>query len=109
MKHKTLATWLAFLLGSLGVHWFYLGRKRAWLYIALFPLSFFGGCFDAIKIGLMPAEAFNRAYNPGYPDNTPQGSGLTVFAIALALAVGMGSLMAALAIVFQWYFVGVAA
>ena len=110
MKQKTVTTWMAFLLGSLGIHWFYLGKRSLGiLYIVLFPLSFLIGCFDAIRLGLMPTEAFNQRYNPDLPTDTPQGSWLTVVGIGLSLAIGMTAFMSALAIAFQWYFTGYAA
>ena len=107
MKNKTSTTWLAFLLGSVGAHWFYLGKKTLGVvYLVLFPLSFFAGCIDAIRLGLLPAEAFNQRFNPDAPIDTPQGSGLTVLGIGLSLAVGMAAFMSCLAMLFQWYFAG---
>jgi TM2 domain-containing membrane protein YozV len=109
MKRKTLATWLALLLGAFGVHWFYLGRKTGWLYLLFFPLAFYLSFLDAIRLGLMPDEKWNATYNPELPADTPQTSGLTVTAVALALGAGVTLLVSTLAIIFQWYFVGVAA
>lgn len=109
MKQKTVATWLALLLGAVGAHWFYLGRRRAWLYIVLFPLSLYASFVDAIRLGLMPDEKWNAEFNPDLPVDTRQTSGLTVTAVALALGAGVTLLMSTLAVLFQWYFVGVAA
>ena len=110
MKRKTVATWLALLLGPLGAHWFYLDRKKLGiLYLVLFPVSFFASGIDAMRMGLMPDERWNQTHNPDLPVDTPQTTGLTVTAVALALGAWVTVLMSTLAIVFQWYFVGVAA
>lgn len=108
MKRKTIAVWLALILGPLGAHWFYLKRSRAWLYLLFFPLSFFVSCVDAMRLGLMPDEKWNETYNPDIPADTRQTSGLTITAVALSLGVWVTGLMSALAILFQWYFVGMA-
>jgi hypothetical protein len=108
MKRKTIAVWLALVFGPLGAHWFYLKRSRAWLYLLFFPLSFFVSCVDAMRLGLMPDEKWNEAYNPDIPADTPQTSGLTITAVALSLGVWVTGLMSALAILFQLYFVGMA-
>jgi len=97
MKSKTLATWLAFLLGSLGVHRLYLHGLRdrlAWLHLpptllgaygvqrmlalgqddraawALIPLlgvTLSLGALAAIRYGLTPDERWNARFNPGGP------------------------------------------
>ena len=108
MKQKTLATWLAFLFGAFGAHWFYLNQRRAWLYLFLFPLSFFAGCIDALRLGLMSDERWNQSFNPTLPEDTPQSNWLTVVGVGLALAIGVTVMMASLAVLFQWYFVGMA-
>jgi TM2 domain-containing membrane protein YozV len=108
MKQKTLATWLAFLFGAFGAHWFYLNQRRAWLYLLLFPLSFFAGCIDALRLGLMPDERWNQIFNPTLPEDTPQSSWVTVVGVGLALAIGVTVMMASMAVLFQWYFVGMA-
>jgi TM2 domain-containing membrane protein YozV len=106
MKHKTVATWLAWTLGSLGAHRFYLGQKYAWAYVLFPPVSFFIGCLEALIIGLMPDEKFNRCFNPTLAPNTRQTYPLTIVGIALALAIGVAALMATLAMIFQQYFAG---
>lgn len=108
MKHKTLTVWLALLLGPLGAHWFYLGKRRAWAYLLFFPVSFFASGIDAMRLGLMPDDKWNEAYNPDIPVDTPQSNGLTVTGIGLALAAWVTVLMSTLAVIFQWYFVGFA-
>ncbi len=94
MKNKTLATWLAFLLGPLGFHRFYLfGRQDtlgwllpiptalgvsgfervsqyglddvvSWWLLPIFGLLLTGTCLNAIIYGLMSPEAWNRRFNP---------------------------------------------
>lgn len=94
MKNKTLATWLTFWGGPLGLHRFYLkgfGDMLAWLLPMPTALSIYGiqrvqafglddqlswalipflgfniaGCaLTAIVYGLMPAEKWNAKFNP---------------------------------------------
>ncbi|MFN7835931.1 MAG: NINE protein [Burkholderiaceae bacterium] len=105
-KSKTVAVWAALLFGWIGAHWFYLRRRRAWLYVLCPPIAFFAGCLDALVIGLMPDERFNRTYNSHCLKSPVQTNGLTIFGIILALALGVGSLVSLLAIAFQWFFTG---
>ena len=65
MKNKKLAILLAFTLGGLGVHRFYLGQKKlGWLYLGfcwtLVPLLV--GLIDAICFCFMSYATFNRKY-----------------------------------------------
>ena len=81
MKNKLVATVLAFFLGIFGVHRFYLGQK--FLGVVYFLLFFIGlgatgasegevpvimfpallGFIDAILLGVMPKEEFDKKYN----------------------------------------------
>lgn len=94
-KSKTVAAWLAFVAGPLGLHRFYLhglgdwlgwllplptalgvyGLERvqqlgqddplSWLLIPLLGFTIAGCALRAILYGLTDAEAWNRRYNPG--------------------------------------------
>lgn len=66
MKNKKLAALLAFTLGSVGVHRFYLGQpKYGWLYLGfswtLIPLLV--SIIDAICFSCMSYATFNRKYS----------------------------------------------
>jgi TM2 domain-containing membrane protein YozV len=93
LKHKTLSTYLALFLGTLGAHRFYLrgfgdiwgwlqasvtalgliGMRRiwvlgqddqlAWVLVPLFGFSLFAACLAAIVFGLMQEAKWNAAYN----------------------------------------------
>jgi hypothetical protein len=136
MKSKTLAAWLAFLGGPLGLHRFYLrglgdllgwllpiptalglyGIERvqtygqddtaSWLLIPLLGFTVAACCLTAIVYGLMTPEQWNARFNPSAaPDASSGGTRwATIFAIALALMVGAGVLMASIAFSFQRYF-----
>jgi len=136
MKSKTIAAWLAFLGGPLGLHRFYLrglgdlpgwllpiptalglyGLERvqkfgqddvlSWLLVPLLGFTFAGCCLTAIVYGLMTREQWNARFNPGAAqDAEPGGTHWgTIFAIALALMIGAGVLMASIAFSFQRYF-----
>lgn len=104
MKNKTLATWLSFLVGPLGLHRFYLfglGDLKGWLLPiptalglyglervqqfglndrlswALIPLLGFtiAGCaLMAIIYGLMTPQKWNARFNPGLEEEAAPGS-----------------------------------
>ena len=103
LKNKTIATWLAFLGGTLGLHRFYLrgfgdligwllpiptllgvyGIKRAldlgvddtlsWALIPLVGATFAGCCLNAIVYGLMAPEKWNTRRNPQAPADAAAG------------------------------------
>lgn len=134
MKNKTLAAWLAFLGGPLGLHRFYLhglgdlwgwllpiptalglyGIERvqrfgqddvlSWWLIPLLGFTIAGCCLTAIVYGLMAREKWNAKF--GQPAEHEAGGThwFTVFAVALALMFGAGVLMASIAFSFQRYF-----
>ena len=94
MKSKTIATWLAFLGGPLGLHRFYLRGIRdltgwllpiptilglyglmraqtnglddpwAWILIPLLGFTIAGCALNAIVYGLMAQESWNTRFNP---------------------------------------------
>jgi hypothetical protein len=95
MKSKTLAAWLTFLFGPIGLHRFYLfgwgdtlgwllpiptalgvyGFERvqqyglddvlSWWLLPVFGFTVAGTCLNAIVYGLMRPEVWNRRFNPG--------------------------------------------
>ncbi|HMS06869.1 MAG TPA: NINE protein [Burkholderiaceae bacterium] len=103
MKNKTLAAWLAFLGGPVGLHRFYLhgfsdwlgwlllvptalglwGVSRArefgvddqlsWLLIPLLGFTIAGCALQAIIFGLATPERWNARYNPGAPLDAAPG------------------------------------
>jgi hypothetical protein len=103
MKNKTLATWLTFLGGPLGLHRFYLyglGDMVGWLLPVPTALGLYGiervqqyglddqtswwlipllgfnmaACgLNAIVYGLMAAEKWNARFNPGSEPQAPAG------------------------------------
>lgn len=107
-KNKTLATFLAAVLGGFGAHRFYLYGKRdgrAWLYVFLFPLSMFAGFIAALVIGLTPDEKWDARHNPA--SGRLSDSGWTVILIVIAtFAIGTGSLIAAIARTFDLLYTG---
>ncbi|MDB5750599.1 MAG: hypothetical protein JWP65_1020 [Ramlibacter sp.] len=137
MKSKTVAAWLAFVGGPLGLHRFYLkglgdmlgwmlpmptalglyGIQRvqqlgqddslSWFLIPLLGFTIAGCCLTAIVYGLSTPEKWNQRFNPGAPQDAAAGAThwATIFAIAGALLIGAGSLMASIAYSFEHYFV----
>ena len=131
-KSKTLATWLALLLGSLGAHRFYLCGWRdwiawlhpvpallglagairmsnlgqddhaAWLLIPLLGLMLVVGMSSAIVIGLTPDEKWAARHQPGQP---VQHTGWgAVIGVVIALLLGGTVLMGAIAFGGQKFF-----
>ncbi len=103
LKHKTLAAWLTFVGGPLGLHRFYLhglsdtlgwllpiptalglyGIERvlqngvddlwSWVLIPLLGFTIAACALNAIVYGLMTAEKWNARYNPQAPIDAPAG------------------------------------
>lgn len=132
-KNKTLTAALAFLLGWLGAHRFYLRGKTdryGWMHIVGSALGLLGawlmwtsdrsaisgwilsgiGCVSvlagflaAIVYGLRPDERWDAQFNPGSTRRSK--SGWTVVLIVIfSLFIGAGYLMSGLAFTFQTYF-----
>lgn len=131
-KSKTLATWLALLLGSLGAHRFYLYGWRdwiawlhpvpallglagairmsnlgqddhaAWLLIPLLGLMLVVGMGSAIVIGLTPDEKWAARHHPGQP--VRHTSWGAVIGVVIALLLGGTVLMGAIAFGGQKFF-----
>lgn len=111
MKRKTVAAWLAFLGGPLGLHRFYLrglgdllgwllpiptalglyGIQRvqqfgqddalSWALVPLLGFTIAGCCLTAIVYGLMAPEKWNAKFNPSAPAEAAAG-GTSWFTIA---------------------------
>ena len=132
-KSKTLATWLALLLGPLGAHRFYLygwrdalawlhlpptllglaGALRlrnlgqddhaAWLLVPLLGLMLVAAMLAAITTGLTPDERWADRHNPGLPPRATRWG--PVIAVVIALMVGGIVLMGTLAFGGEKFFV----
>jgi hypothetical protein len=121
MKNKTLAAWLAFLGGPVGLHRFYLyslGDPWGWLYsiptalglygiqrvqvagvddhwswvlIPLLGFSLAASALTAIVYGLMPAEKWNAKFNPSTAADALPGQTNWLTVGALVCALLLGS------------------
>lgn len=131
-RSKTLATWIALLGGSLGLHRFYLHGLRdalgwlhlpptllglwgvsrmrefgqddtlSWVLIPLLGLMVAQACLHAIVYGLTPDERWDERRNGGRPG---PGTGWgPVLGVIAALMVGAGVLMATIAFSGQRFF-----
>jgi TM2 domain-containing membrane protein YozV len=122
IKNKTLATWLAVLLGSMGVHRFYLrglgdwigwmhpiasalgwwGVERvqiygqddqlSWILIPFLGASIAAACLAAIVYALSDRTKWNRWFNPGTEDEAASGATNWLTIGALVLALLMGTI-----------------
>lgn len=120
-RHKTLATWLAFVGGPLGLHRFYLygpgdllawaapvptalgvwGIERvrqfgvddmlSWALIPMLGLHIAGCCLAAIVYGLASRERWNARRNPGRAADDPAGATNWLTVIGVALALLVGT------------------
>ena len=132
MKNKTIAAWLSFLGGPLGLHRFYLrgmgdwlgwllpiptalglyGIERArmyglddgwsWVLIPLLGFTIAGCALMAIIYGLMAPEKWNARFNAGAPPDAAPG--LTNWATigAVVLALLFGTTVLMASIVFSF-------
>ena len=121
MKNKTLAAWLAFLGGPLGLHRFYLrgfgdlmgwllpiptalglyGIERveqfgqddilSWLLVPLLGFTVAGCCLTAIVYGLMTREQWNARFNPGAPADAESGGTRWLTIFAIAASLMIGA------------------
>ena len=131
-KSKTLATWLALLGGSAGLHRFYLhglsdawgwlhpvlallglsGVQRAlafgqddtvsWALIPLLGLTLSASMLTAIVYGLTSDEKWNARFNPANPEM--HSGWLAVIGVVVALLMGTAVLMATIAFSGQRFF-----
>ena len=132
MKSKTLATWIALVGGSLGLHRFYLfGWRDAWAWLHPWPtlLGLYGlqrvrqfgqddhvawvlipiggvivavSMLAAILYGLTPDERWDARFNAA--SGTSRSGWGAVIGVVLALMLGAGVLMATIAFSGQRYF-----
>ena len=131
-RSKTLATWLALLGGSLGLHRFYLhGAADLWGWLLWFPtlvgaygvlrmralgqddqlawvlmpalgLVLAATMLTAIVYGLMPQEQWNARFDPH--GNAYASPWLNVAGAIVALALGATALLSSIAFIGQRYF-----
>ncbi|MBC7547752.1 MAG: TM2 domain-containing protein [Polaromonas sp.] len=130
-KNKTLAAWLAFITGQLGLHRFYLlgpsdpwawlhpvvagigwlGVRRvqvyglddqlSWLLIPLLGLTLAATALTAIYYGLMSTEKWNGRYNPNTPDD-PAGQTNWLTVGAVVFSLLFGAVALMASIVFSF-------
>jgi hypothetical protein len=121
MKHKTLATWLAFWGGPMGLHRFYLygfadtlawllpiptalgfyGLERvqkfgqddtlSWLLIPMLGFTIAGCALNAIVYGLTPIEKWNAKFNPLADAQAPSGQTHWGTVIGIVMALLVGA------------------
>ena len=132
MKNKTLAAWLAFLGGPLGLHRFYLHglgdlwgwalpiptalglygvqRVRAlglddqwsWALIPLLGFTIAGCALTAIIHGLTTREKWNARHNPGAPELAPAGATSWLTIGAVVLSLLFGTTVLMASIAFSF-------
>jgi len=128
-RNKVVLGLLACFLGWLGAHWWYLGRRYAWLVtlavvICLvaatqYPLwydnpAFFlvfipmvDGFIEGVVFSLMPDEKFDRLYHPGQGRVTHTGLGPVLVAIFGTLIGAIAGMFAiAMVVVYTWTAMG---
>lgn len=131
-RSKTVAAWLAFLGGPLGLHRFYLhglgdwlgwllpiptvlglyGIERArmyglddqasWVLIPFVGFTFAGCALTAIVYGLMAPEKWNAHHNPGLPADAAPGRTNWFTVGAVALALFFGATVLMASLVFSF-------
>jgi hypothetical protein len=132
MKNKTLATWLAFWTGPLGLHRFYLygltdmlawllpiptalgfyGLERvqqlgqddqlSWMLIPLLGFTIAGCAMNAIVYGLTPIEKWNAKFNPQADALTPSGRTQWGTIIGIVVALLLGTTALMSSLVFSF-------
>ena len=132
MKNKTLAAWLAFIGGPLGLHRFYLrgpgdllgwlipvptfmglyGLKRiqqngiedplSWLLMPLLGITIASCALTAIVYGLMSTEKWNEWFNPAAPLDAAPGKTNWLTLGAIALSLLVGTTVLLSSIVFSF-------
>ena len=132
MKNKTVATWLAFVGGPMGLHRFYLwgrsdrlgwlltiptlfglyGVLRArefglddqwsWVLIPLLGFTMAGCALNALVFGLMDVEKWNRRFNPDAPLDAVEGRTNWLTVGALATSLSIGTTVLIATIAFSF-------
>ena len=108
---KTALSWMACLFGVFGAHWWYLGRRRAWMVTAfsvlmiviaqfypvwwenpaflLLVVPLADGFIEALVFALKPDAEFDRKYNPDSARATRTGWGSVLAAISATFLGGV--------------------
>jgi hypothetical protein len=132
MKNKTLATWLTFWGGPLGLHRFYLkglgdtlgwllpiptalgiygiqrvqafglDDKLSWALIPLLGFTIAGCALTAIVYGLMTAEKWNTQFNPQAAPDAPAGQTHWTTIIGIASALLLGTAVLMASLAFSF-------
>lgn len=132
MKNKTVAAWLAFVGGPLGLHRFYLhglgdwlgwllpiptalgvyGIQRvqamgqddhlSWLLIPLLGFTIAGCALRAILYGLMTPERWNARFNPSAAPDAPPGRTQWFTIFAIALSLLVGTTVLMASLAFSF-------
>ena len=132
MKNKTLAAWLAFLGGPLGLHRFYLhgigdllgwalpipsalglyGIQRlqrygvddqwSWALIPLLGFTIAGCALAAIVYGLMTREKWNARFNPGSSEDAAAGGTSWITIGAVVVSLLIGTTVLMASIVYSF-------
>ena len=100
-KNKTLATLLAAVGGTFGLHRFYLlgaGRLLPWLYVLTFwtLIPTFAGFIEALRFALTPDERWDARWNTGSGRSSDSGWPVILLAV-LTMLGGVTLLMTVLA------------
>ncbi|BEP92959.1 hypothetical protein KW843_13940 [Acidovorax sp. sif1233] len=132
MKNKTLAAWLAFLGGPLGLHRFYLhglgdllgwllpiptalgiyGIQRvqqlgqddhySWMLIPLLGFTIAGCALQAILFALKTPEAWNARYNPAAAPDAPAGRTQWITIGAIVVSLMVGTAVLMASLAFSF-------
>jgi hypothetical protein len=129
-NNKTLATFLALVLGGLGVHRFYLKGsvdRLGLLHVCSIPVaglvyglghapnpfwvllpllvSYIAGFIEALVIGLTPDEKWDAAYNGG-SERRSHSTWLVVLLLVATLMIGATTLIATISRMFDLLYTG---
>jgi len=132
MKNKTVAAWLAFLGGPLGLHRFYLhgfadmlgwllpiptalgiyGIQRvqqlgqddhtSWMLIPLLGFTIAGCALQAILFALKTPEAWNARYNPSAAPDAPAGQTQWITIGAIVVSLMVGTAVLMASLAFSF-------
>lgn len=132
MKNKTLAVWITFVLGPLGLHRIYtkghmdfigyllpiptllglygiyrarsagLDDTLSWLLMPLLGFTLAGCALNALVYGVMDTEKWNRLFNPQAPADAPQGQTGWLTAAGMATALLIGTTALIASIAFSF-------
>jgi TM2 domain-containing membrane protein YozV len=129
-KNKTIATALAFVLGGLGVHRYYLKNsvdRLGLLHVCCLPLagliygvgrgpnpfwvllpilvSYIAGWIEALVIGLTPDSTWDAKYNPG-SGRASESNWVVVLLLVLTTLVGATALIGTISRLFDLLYTG---